>query len=150
MRALTLLRPHRKYRVDLSLPDDGKAAAPESRVHQQIVNVTQATGSAVDQEFAFAGSVCSPGDRNFGILKRQGEVAVIERNADFRHAKGLAAIRSRENDILQGGASQRANVLLAQYPTDGIGDVALSAAVRSDDGRNAPGKDQLHPLGKRT
>ena len=53
---------------------------------------------------------------------------------DFGHTAGLAVARTLEDDVFHLAAAQVLNPLLAQNPGDRVGDVALTAAVRADDG----------------
>ena len=53
-----------------------------------------------------------------------------------------------EDHVLHLGAAQGPGALLAQHPADRIGDVALSAAVGADDGRDPAAELQFSFLGK--
>ena len=53
---------------------------------------------------------------------------------DFCHATRLSVSRTLEDDVLHGATAQMFDALLAQNPGYGIRDVALAAAVGSDDG----------------
>jgi hypothetical protein len=48
---------------------------------------------------------------------------------DFRHSAGLAVARSLKDHVLHFGAAQMLDTLLAQNPGDGVGNIALAAAI---------------------
>ncbi len=64
-------------------------------------------------------------------------LAVGERDADFGHAERLAVVGAVEDAVFHLGAAEGLGALLAEHPADGVGDVALAAAVRADDGGHA-------------
>ena len=55
-------RPRTQNHADLALLDDGVGLGAEPGVHQQVVHIAKTADFAVDQVFAFAGSVEPPGD----------------------------------------------------------------------------------------
>ena len=61
----------RKNLADAALLDDGVAFRAQAGAAEQILNVAQAGGAAVDQVFAFAGAVQAAGDGDlFGLRMR--------------------------------------------------------------------------------
>ena len=62
---------------------------------------------------------------------------VVERERYFAERLAFARLRAAENDVLHIRAAHRFGGLFAEYPADGIGDVALAAAVGADDARYA-------------
>ena len=50
---------------------------------EQIANVAQAAGLAIDQIFAFAAAIDAAGDMHFGRVERQAAVGVVERQRGF-------------------------------------------------------------------
>ena len=52
---------------------------------------------------------------------------------DFRHAAGRTITRALEDDVFHLAAAQVLNALLAEDPGNRVRDVALTAAVRTDD-----------------
>ncbi len=58
-------------------------------------------------------------------------------------AAGAAAVAAGEDDVLHGGAADARRALLAEHPHDGVGDVALAAAVGPDHHGDAGFEDQL-------
>ena len=148
---------------DAPLLDDGVALRPQAGAHEDVLDVAQARGAAVDQVFAFAGTEQAPRDGdlagaawagrpppldlvrcvflvNFGIHQGHGHVG---------HAERLAVAGAGENHVFHAGAAQALGRLFAEHPTDGIADVGLAAAVRTDDGGDAlPVEAQLGALAK--
>ena len=77
---------------------------------------------------------------NIGVHQSHGHVG---------HAEGLALAGARENHVLHAGAAQALGGLFSEDPTDGIADVGLAAAIRSDDGGDAlTVESQLSALAK--
>ena len=62
---------------------------------------------------------------------------------------GLAGIAAVEDDVFHLLAAQALGALLAEHPRNGVGDVALAAAVGADDGGDALVEGQLRAVGKR-
>ena len=72
-----------------------------------------------------------------GRLLTPQRAVVVEDQRDLRDVQGTPLRRARENDILRARAAQVADVLLAEHPAHGIRDIALAAAVRADNRRDA-------------
>ncbi len=60
----------------------------------------------------------------------------------------LARIAAIEDDVFHLLATQALRALLTHHPGDGVGDVALAAAVRADDGGHALVEGKLRPVRK--
>ena len=67
----------------------------------------------------------------------------------FGRAAGLAGVAAGEDDVLHLVAAEALGALLAQHPGDGIGYVALAAAVGTDDGGHTLVESQLRAIGER-
>ena len=119
--------------VNLALPDVGVALAAKAGVHQQLVNVAQARGFAVDVVFALAGAIIAPGDADLGRFDAQRAVLIVEHQRRLGKADRRALLRAAEDHVLHLDAPQRARALLAQHPADRVGDIGFAAAVRADD-----------------
>jgi hypothetical protein len=64
----------------------------------------------------------------------------LELDAHLGHPEGLAALRAGEDDVLHRLAAQALGAALAEDPDDRVGEVALAAAVGTDDGGELPGE----------
>ena len=60
----------------------------------------------------------------------------------------LARVAAAEDDVFHPLAAQALGALLAHHPGDGVGDVALAAAVRTDDRGHALVEGELRPIGE--
>jgi hypothetical protein len=60
----------------------------------------------------------------------------------------LARVAAAEDDILHLVAAQALGALFPEHPGDGVGDVALAAAVGADDGRHASIEGELCTIGE--
>src|SRR6185312_1381239 len=62
------------------------------------------------------------------------DFGIDQRKRNFGHAGGLAVACAREDDVFHLDAAQSFGGLLAEDPGDGVGDIGLATAVRTDDG----------------
>src|SRR5262249_3819913 len=117
----------------------------------------------IDEVFAFTGTIEAPGDGHLGILPG---VAVIDRvrlvgrrigvrfridqgHGDVGHPERFAIPRAGKDHVLHARAAEALRRLPPQYPTDGIADVALPAAIGADDGSNTfPVETELGAVAK--
>ena len=74
--------------------------------------------------------------------------AAARRSRTSAAAGGLAGVAAAEDDVLHLVAAQALGALLAKHPGDGVGDVALAAAVGADDGGDATVEGQLGAIGE--
>ena len=118
------------------LPDDRVPVAAKAGVHEQLIDVAQAAGLAVDGIFALAAAVIAAGDHDLGVFGVKDAGAVIKNERYLRKAHGAAFFRAAEDDVLHLAAAQRLRALLAHDPQDGVRYVRLAAPVRADDRRD--------------
>ena len=125
------------YRQDLvnaALTDDGVALTAQTGVHEQLVHVLQADGTAVDVVFALPGAVVPPGDHNLALLQREQVVGVVQYQGDLGKALLLAQRGAAEDHVLHFSAPEGLGGLLTHDPADGVRDIRFSAAVGAHDG----------------
>jgi hypothetical protein len=134
--------------VDLALGHDRVAGGADARAHEQAVDVAQAAGRLVEEVVALAGAEDTAGDGDLVELRGQHALAVGEGDADFGEAQGLARVGAAEDHVLHLRAAQRRGTLLAEHPADGVGDVALAAAVGADDRHHAGFEHEAGPVGE--
>ena len=152
--------------ANLSLLDNRVGLGPQAGVHEQIVNVAEAACLAVDQVLALArpvqasrqlddppdvdeririviGGLPIPGRRAMTVRPFGDRCDFSELQPHFRRAGRLAGVAAAENHVFHAIAAQALGALLAQYPRDRVGDVALAAAIGPDDGGDAAVERQL-------
>jgi len=93
--------------------------------------------------FVLPGAVGATGDGHFVKVNGQPAVGIVQDQRGGSHAHAGPQRAPGKDHVFRAPGTQHAIRLLAQHPANGIGDVALAAAVRPDDGRNAPVKDKL-------
>ena len=120
-----------QHRVEPALADDDVHLAADAGVGEQLLDVEQAAGVAVDLVLALAGAEHPAGDRDLGVVDRQGAVAVVDRERHLGAAQRRPAGGAGEDDVLHLAAAQRLGALLAEHPGDGVDDVGLAGAVRA-------------------
>ncbi len=141
-----LLRLAGEDHADLSLLDDGVGPDAEAGVHQHVLDVLQAYQPAVQTVLALAAAEDAPADGDAAVV-RAGQVELGAQGEEaLGHAQRLAAVRAVEDDVLHGAAAQALGALLAEHPGDGFREVALAAAVGSDDGGDAAGEMDLYGI----
>ena len=135
--------------VDLSLTDNRISFLTDTRIIKKFVDVFQAAYRAVNHIFAFTGAVQPPRHRNFVVINGKLMIGIVQCNRHIRGAERLAHLRSRKNNILHGCAPKLLDTLLPKHPSYRIGNIALSAAVRSYDSCNAIVKFKIDFICKR-
>ena len=125
---------------DLALLDDRVSAQADAGVAEKVVNVLEARGRLVHQVLGFTGAI-EPA-RNFDLAIRSVRsgglaVAVVEGQAYLGHADRRAVLRPSEDHVVHAFAAELPSRLLAHHPLDGVDDIRLAAAVRSDDAGHA-------------
>ena len=122
-----------QHGINLALTDESVGSLADACIQEELDDVFEAAGRAVEQVLALAGAVDAARDRDFGELYRERAVGVVDREFDFRHSERLAFVGTGEDHVLGGAAAHQARVLLAQHPEQRIDDVGFAAAVGSDD-----------------
>ena len=128
--------------VDLALADDRIAFLADTGIIEQFLHVLQTAEASVQKIFALAGAVYSSRDRHFIIVDGKHMIGIIDRQCDGGIAERLPVLCPGEDDILHIGATQRFGALFPEHPPHRIRDIALAAAVRSDDSHDSAVKFQ--------
>ena len=132
--------------ADLALLDDRVGLRAEAGVHEQLVDVAQATDPAVHQVLALAVAVEPAGHHALGAAVGAVAVEAGDLEVHLGHLQRLAARAAVEDHVLHRRAPQALRALLAEHPVDRVGDVALAAAVRAHDARHAALEGHLLPV----
>ena len=118
--------------VELALPDDHVHLPADPGVREQLLDVQQTAGVAVDLVLALARPVHPPGDRHLGVLDGQGAVVVVDGQGDLGAPERRTAGGAGEDDVLHLAAAQGLRALLAEHPRDRVDHVGLAGAVGTD------------------
>ncbi len=145
----TLLRPRRQNPIHAVLPDDRQRPAPQARIRKKLLNVPQTARSLVDKKFAVPVSQHAPRHRHLRRFGKQLVRRIVQHHRHLGAVFRLARRRAGKNNILRPLPAQIAHILLAQHPTHRIGNIALPAAVRPDNHRDAFGKRNFRPIRER-
>ena len=89
---------------------------PTPRVGQQLLDVEQAAGHAVDGVLALAGAEERAGERHLGELDGQEAGRVVDREAHLGPAEGGALVGAGEDDVVHLLAAHRRRGLRAEHP----------------------------------
>ena len=84
-----------QHRVEPALADDDVHLPADAGVAEQLLDVEQAAGVAVDLVLALAGAEHPAGDRHLGVVDRQGAVGVVDREGDLGPARAAPGRRCR-------------------------------------------------------
>ena len=123
--------------VELALADDDVHLAAETAVGEEVLDVEQAAGVAVDRVLALAGAEHQPADRHLGVVDRQRAVGVVDGERDLGPTQRRAGGGAGEDDVFHLAAAQRLRALLAHHPGERVDDVGLARAIRADDAGDA-------------
>ena len=140
--ATPLLGRGAQDRIELPLTDDDVHLAADAGVGQQLLDVQQAAGRAVDGVLGAAVAEHRPRDADLGVVDRQRAVGVVDGQRDLGPAQWSTCRRAGEDDVLHLAAAQTLGTLLAHDPGEGVHDVGLAGAVRADDAGDARLKAQ--------
>lgn len=93
--------------VELALSDDDVHLAADTGVGQQLLDVEQSAGVAVDLVLAAAVAEHDPRDGDLGVLDGQRTVGVVDGERDLGTAERRAPGGAGEDDVLHLAAAQR-------------------------------------------
>ena len=128
-----VLRARLQQRLQGALGDDGVGVAAQAGIVEDVEDVHQAAGAAVDEVLAVAAAVHAAGDDDLVEVERERAVAVVEHEVDFGQAHSLAGAAAGEDDVFHRLAAQLLGALLAEHPQHGVADVRLARAVGAHD-----------------
>ena len=135
--------------ADVALLDDGIGPGAHAAAHEDVENVLEPAGLAVDQISPFAGAVLAPGDADLAAVlefHRPRAVVVGQGEGHFGHVQRGLAPGAGEDDIFHRLAAQLLGALFPHDPAQGVDDVALAATVGSHHGGDAAGKRNGGPV----
>ena len=143
-----LLGPQRERGIHGALADDHQLVRTQPAAGEQLHHVPQPRPAAVDEVFRIAGPIRAPRDRDLLELDRQPPVVVVEGEDDLGHADRFPALGAGKDHVVGSAGPEGSVRLLAEHPADGIGHVALAAAVGPDDRGHAGLEDEPGRLGE--
>ena len=120
----------------LRLDHDARVAA-EAGAAEQVLDVAEADGRAVEQVVALSRAGEASGDDDLAVGDGEVAVGVVEEEGDFGDVDRAARGRTLEDHVLHLAAAEQPGRLLAQDPAHRVGDVGLAAAVGAHDGGDA-------------
>ncbi len=123
--------------VDLALGHDRVAGSADTGVHEQLLDVFEAAGLAVEEVFAAAVAIDAAHDLDLVEFAAELLFAVGEEEGNLAHLGGFTGIGALKDDVLHLAAAKGLGGLFAEHPADGVGDVGFAAAVGADDGGDA-------------
>ncbi len=145
--AAVLCRRLEEY-VDLSLFNDAVGLGAQTGAGEEIANVTEAAGLAVDQVLPFATAVHAPRDVHFGRVDGENTGRIIERERDFGGIHRPACAGTVEDHVGHFLAAEALDALFAEYPLDGVDNIRLARAVRPDDDGDSRGELEPRLVGE--
>ena len=144
-----LFRLGREHQIDPTLLHDRVGVLAHAGVQKQLTHIAQPHRLTVHQVLAFARPVQPAAQFDLGDVDRQRLIVVLQYQRDFCHSHATAILGSAEDHVFHSFGTQRARVLLAESPTNGVDDIALATAVGANDRRDAGSKVYDGPLRKR-
>ena len=119
--------------IELPLADDDMHLVADAGVGEQLLDVQQPAGRAIDGVLGAAVAKHRPSDRDLGVVDRERAIGVVDRQRHLGPPKGSSTGGAGENDVLHLAATQGLGTLLAHHPGEGVNDVRLACTVRADD-----------------
>ena len=120
--------------VNAALTDIGIALPAQTGIHEQLMDVLQPGGLAIDIIFAVPGAIVAPGDHDLvGVIQKR-PVAVVQGQCGLRKAHGPPLLGAAEDHVLHLGTPKGPGALFAHDPDDGIGNIGFPGAVGTHDG----------------
>ena len=118
---------------DFALPDDRITFYTDTGIHEQFPDVSEPALAAVYKVFTLTGSEHPSCDSNFAVFERKDTGRIVYDKSYLGHSFRLSGRCTGKNNILHLAASQLLGALFTEHPSESIADVALAAAVRTDD-----------------
>ena len=134
--------------INAALADNGIALLADTGIAEQIHDVLQAAGRAVQEIFAFPAAVNPAGHLNLRIVQGKAFIFIVKDKGNFTVTEGLSALCAAENHVLHAGAAQDFRALLTEHPAHCVAYIAFSGSVGSHDRGDAFLEDNLSPLRK--
>ena len=135
--------------IDHALADEQEGVVGQVGGIEEIDEVAQAHLLAIEQVLVLARAEEPSTALDESVFDRQQTIVVADDEAHVGHARGVPAGGTGEDDVLRLAGSQRA-ALLAERPPQGIGEIALAAAIGTDDGADAWARTRAAWLRRRT
>ncbi|CAB4917831.1 unannotated protein [freshwater metagenome] len=134
--ASTVLGGGFENRREPVLPDDDVHLTADTRIAEQLLDVEQASGLAVDRVLGPAVAEQRARDRDLCVVDRQLSVGVVDRDGDLGSAERRPSRRAGEDDVLHLSAAEGLCPLLPHDPGERIDDIRLAGSIRADDARD--------------
>ncbi len=135
-RRAPLRRARLEHLVELALTDEEVLGATDAHIPEQLLDVEEPAGGAVQVVAALATPLQGPPDTDLGSEVRKGAVTVVDDERDFGPSERRAPGRPREDDVVHALRAQGAGGLRTEDPGERVHDVRLPTAVRADDDRD--------------
>src|SRR5262249_8000647 len=143
-----LLRGGLQQHIDTALLDDAVGVGAGAGAEEELLDVLEAAGLAVDEVLALAGAVDAARDLHLASVGGQDVLGGVEDHRHLGQAEAAAAGGAVEDDVRHLAAAQRLRALLAQYPLHTVYNITFAGAVRPDDAGDARGEVELRPVGE--
>ncbi len=128
--------------------NNGVAVGCNSGIEEQIRDVFQATGHAIQEIFTFTAPVQPAGDRDLRIFRWENVLCVVNGEGNLGHLLSRSLTGAVKDDILHLLGPEGAGFLFAQYPANRVNNVRFSAAIGSDNTRDSFVKIDNNFVGK--
>src|SRR5713226_8647959 len=129
-----LLRLQTEDGIDHALPENCVTVLTELCLEEEIEDVTQSNATSIDQILAVARPMQAASYHYLREFEREPPFGVVKNDADLRQAGRRPLASPRKNDVFELSKTECAGGLFSQDPAKGIGQIALAAAIRPNDG----------------
>jgi len=135
--AAAILRRGLEHGVEPTLTHDDVHLPTQAGVAEQLLHIEQTAALAVDGVLAGAVAEERAADGDLGVLDRQRAVGIVDRELHLGAPEGTTGRGAGEDDVFHLPAAEGLRPLLPHHPREGVDDIRLAGAVRSDDARDA-------------
>ena len=134
--------------IDAALLDDAVRRTPGSRPEKKIADVFKPGRHSVDEIFRLPRAVDAAANLHFVDVEGKHALPIVEVEQGLGERRRFAVGRAIEDDVGHLLSAQAFRALVAEDPLDRIDDVALAAAVGTDDTGNAGGEFEAGAVGE--
>ena len=129
--------------VDLPLTNHRITVPTKACIHKQIIDIPQAHIHLIQKILAFPRTVIPAGDSHRIVVKGKLTLRIIDGERHLCESLGFPMRGPVEDQLLHFVAAEGTGGLLSQHPSNGIGNIALPAAIGANHSRNAVVKGKL-------
>ena len=112
--------------------DNGIGITANTGIQKEIGDVFEAASDPVQKVFTFSRTVQAASDGHLAVLGGQDALVVIKSQPDLGQSGLFAVVGTVKNHPIHLVGTEHTGFLFAQYPSNGVHDIGLTAPIGSD------------------